>query len=1105
MKTFSTQKLWICLALSLLTVVSFAFCGLTASAEQDFPLTMHQGASVRIGEVSGTGIRFCADVSSSVLDVNQSNHTATIKDGIDYSELGIIIVKSEILEGAQGDLFDYLATQSLQKSDIAFALSNDKLVYDQANGKFCFYAMITDIVAEDFAVDYQGIAYAYSTSQSKYVYSQPSAKRSVQTVFDLALKLAESDKHLATLDKALEVGSLQLTVSASVPMGADLSLFASSSNVIQSVTVGESEARLSGNKIIGDTLTAGANQQLTINYANGKSLRLNANVLSTSEYAEQHLVATLPAVEIDTTQAFGIDGLELTNLSKYYRNNTRKEANEQNELTFTAGEASSEQQAIYLFTKDGQVYKQPVTIWSLFIDSFEDLQAIKNSKYCVYKFDATGNRVVNAKGYYKLTADITAGAWTASNAITNYTNAFTYDKDAGFQGVFDGDGHTIDGLYLSEQYASIFGLIGENAVIRNVNFTNVSYKTDERIGALAYMVFGGKVENVLFHFKPMEGTTIYSGGKMSGAMFAWSYPISGSYPNVSGCSKLQLKDVTVVVDRSGANNTNVSFAVCGRVTAATGVTMTDCFVCENVLICDSTNQGTPLYAEYPNNKYFNYTGVTYASDYLASSRITATLTAQTKQDGESIDFASCLPQGKTLAKVTTDRFVKVANTVTYASSERGANYKYLLTCTDGSIYVLPVHVKSLVELLAGNVTPIDGATVAFNDSIDLATLASGIEVAKLYNGSGSEIQSVSFGANDMGKSFTYYIEDTQGAFYSIAISVKSLADSLASATELDNIDVEKGVAFTLSVADKTVSKAYSSDCTELSSLSITYTLGNAGKQFVYYIFTADGGFYKQPVTVWSLFIDSFDDLKAMKNSQNCVYTFDATGNKVVNAKGYYKLTADITAGDWSGQLCGKDNAATYGKTAGFQGVFDGGGHTIDGLKMTAQDSSLFGIMGENAIIRNVKFTNASIKEDILYSGLLATYAFGGTVENVTVQWLPHTNGWYSGGKMVGVLFGWCYMTSGTASLNSDCSAINLTDVTIIYDRSNGSTNAAMSVCGRLETTAGTYTGVDKTAPLNCTNVVICDSLTKSAPIFEANPAVHTDSYAGVTYVTSLED
>ena len=94
------------------------------------------------------------------------------------------------------------------------------------------------------------------------------------------------------------------------------------------------------------------------------------------------------------------------------------------------------------------------------------------------------------------------------------------------------------------------------------------------------------------------------------------------------------------------------------------------------------------------------------------------------------------------------------------------------------------------------------------------------------------------------------------------------------------------------------------------------------------------------------------------------------------------LTADITlTGEWT--PIGKDDSHAY------TGTFDGGGHTIKGLTVTGSDdyAGLFGYIGENGTVKNVKLEGVQIESDNGLSsvGGVAGYSYRGNIENCSVS------------------------------------------------------------------------------------------------------------------------
>ena len=131
-----------------------------------------------------------------------------------------------------------------------------------------------------------------------------------------------------------------------------------------------------------------------------------------------------------------------------------------------------------------------------------------------------------------------------------------------------------------------------------------------------------------------------------------------------------------------------------------------------------------------------------------------------------------------------------------------------------------------------------------------------------------------------------------------------------------------------------------------------------------------------PVVVEAKLVD-----KLIKNAEDLLSvqykdgaTIDAGGKADTK---YYVLANDINAEGITleAQLAWQDGI-------GFRGVFEGNGHTISNLNTPAWGYGLFGAIGQNAKIQNVKFTNVTCGDGgTLFALVLRTASF----ENVSVE------------------------------------------------------------------------------------------------------------------------
>lgn len=124
-------------------------------------------------------------------------------------------------------------------------------------------------------------------------------------------------------------------------------------------------------------------------------------------------------------------------------------------------------------------------------------------------------------------------------------------------------------------------------------------------------------------------------------------------------------------------------------------------------------------------------------------------------------------------------------------------------------------------------------------------------------------------------------------------------------------------------------------------------------------------------------IKTFDDLKTLSAAVN-----GGLATKGVN----YALAADIDASVSSS--ASKFNPIGFDASSAFNGTFDGAGHTVSNFSLDGLGDfnvGLFGYVGANALIKNVKVTGAAVKSTGRYLGTVVGYSNGGTVEGIDVS------------------------------------------------------------------------------------------------------------------------
>lgn len=144
----------------------------------------------------------------------------------------------------------------------------------------------------------------------------------------------------------------------------------------------------------------------------------------------------------------------------------------------------------------------------------------------------------------------------------------------------------------------------------------------------------------------------------------------------------------------------------------------------------------------------------------------------------------------------------------------------------------------------------------------------------------------------------------------------------------------------------------------------------------------------------------FNKMGEVAANQTVDWTLDKNGeSKPYHWDGYFVLANDI---EYTGEYMSFCSWATLGdigvhnpdaktegwhsgKANGFQGIFDGNGHTVTGLKLKDDDknlaSGIFGILAQGSVIRNVSFVDF---EHTIGSGYLCNSGIG-TIENVYLR------------------------------------------------------------------------------------------------------------------------
>lgn len=164
-----------------------------------------------------------------------------------------------------------------------------------------------------------------------------------------------------------------------------------------------------------------------------------------------------------------------------------------------------------------------------------------------------------------------------------------------------------------------------------------------------------------------------------------------------------------------------------------------------------------------------------------------------------------------------------------------------------------------------------------------------------------------------------------------------------------------------------------------------------------YAFEMTDAIYRLTLKTVTRYLRTITDLTRMEEySRTDKDTVEATftlNNEVAEGYrygGYFELVDDIDCGgavlpDWCGKTqYGNNGAAENSDYFGFQGTFEGNGHTIRNFAVDGGDryfSGLFGTIGAAGVVRNLGLEAAGVG----YCGGALAGILGGTVENVSIS------------------------------------------------------------------------------------------------------------------------
>ena len=581
-------------------------------------------------------------------------------------------------------------------------------------------------------------------------------------------------------------------------------------------------------------------------------------------------------------------------------------------------------------------------------------------------------------GYYVLGNDIEFSSPTFNDCkykAYDVSGSGGVPVGAGFNGVFDGRGHTVSNIWIYSTVANgnksngIFGTIGENGVVKNVSFINgggcnwvhcflansiagtvdnvflqmdlASYSSffSSNAGVLAYRVLPtAKISNVV---------TYLSGTPYSSAV-AYSASVSSFATRLDAGATLK-NNYTVVAENGivsgGVTVENIAEKYpATQLKAYTKAQLDDVQVDRDGFVAEYWELSDNLLPVMKSSLTLSQPRMSMASNYaLAGAEVEISLNCFEHRYLDIVASAGSVSDG--------------------GNGEGQQDKKYLLSLTDVANQVVTVELKAMGRTL---------------QTIELAVGGTGNETEVSLNKSANYART---SWNATSKTWTENQSDLviegltalQGKTVGIAYVVNGL-------TEETNT-----VSVTLSGTTATVRSA---DLAKLPAgeMKLYLVSGNEKFSLDLSVVTAELKTEEQFVSIflaseWHGLGWKYDANNAQELAEMTYEGYYVLGNDINFSNTYY-VNKYRTWGV---------NAVAIPEGVGFNGIFDGKGYTINNLGITNFDSynrvgGIFGTVGTKGVIRNVAFTNGRMagSSSAGVAGYLAN-GIAGTVKDVFVH------------------------------------------------------------------------------------------------------------------------
>lgn len=567
---------------------------------------------------------------------------------------------------------------------------------------------------------------------------------------------------------------------------------------------------------------------------------------------------------------------------------------------FSAGE-----HYLSAFDKDGNVYSQKIILATKIITKYEELTKLQ--EYTGVTAVNTGNvTYYNYEGYFILGRDIIApenATVINTKSLGQLGSANYIVRENGFRGTFDGRNHSIVNAKFGA--GGLLGDVSKYGVVKNLAVVNATVAEEDVANAGAGVLsfsFMGEADNVFVSYTTLKARNGVFGRAMSGAT---------------------LNDMVVYYKYQAGYSGG---ALTSWVPSGSAVSVEDLYV-------------------------------VYADGMADDKCVTGTIT-------EGAEMMIGHPVVIKEAELSTTTFTGLDKNVWNVATGALPIFKSALGEFEISSSEVTVELGKEITLtaglkdIAGNVLPYYPVTWTSSNQ-DVATVENGV-LTLLSQGETTIMASCgeysATCAVTVEKAAIVPQDKTAVTLYLDANNTASLTEQLFAQAGKENLFETFTVTKVVDFAD-----ALSTDLTADANYLKTVDANGTARDKTLVIYGEEIA-YKVSVKVVTKVITTASELASLQSYTTVTTGTNSKNNTYYSYGGYFVLGGNITATGTEAAFTapsvgsissGNEASNTYG----FHGTFDGLGYTVSGFKYTT--GGIFGDIGDNAVIKNVAFTNCT--------------------------------------------------------------------------------------------------------------------------------------------------